>query len=227
MVREHLGPDYDVGTHFTPRYNPWDQRLCLVPDADLFDAINAGRASVVTDTIDRFVPEGIQLSSGDVVPADVIVTATGLDMQLAGGIAFAVDGAPVDLAQTLQYKGMMLSDVPNLAMTFGYTNASWTLKADLTAQYVCRLLNVMKKRGLRQATPRMEPGAGAVEAEPFLNFSSGYVQRALAHLPKQGNRKPWRLNQNYALDVMALKFGSVDDSMEFSNPAPGRSRKAA
>ena len=225
MVREHLGPDYDVATHFTPRYNPWDQRLCLVPDADLFDAIRAGSASVVTETIDRFVPEGIKLASGETLPADIVVTATGLDMQLAGGMTFAVDGSPIDLAQTLQYKGMMLSNVPNLALTFGYTNASWTLKADLTAQYVCRLLNVMKKRGLRQATPRLRPGE--VEAEPFLSFSSGYVQRALAHLPKQGVRKPWRLNQNYALDVMALRLGSVDDSMEFSNPDPDRRREAA
>ena len=217
MVREHLGADYDVATHFTPRYNPWDQRLCLVPDADLFDAIREGRASVVTDTIERFTPAGIRLTSGGELPADVIVTATGLDLSLMGGAALSVDGEPVDLGQSLQYKGMMFSDVPNLAFTFGYTNASWTLKADLVAQYVCRLLNEMRRRGTAIATPRI--GEAAVEAEPFVDFSSGYIQRALAQLPKQGNRRPWRLNQNYALDVMALRFGSVSDSMAFTNPA--------
>jgi len=218
MVREHLGPDYDVATHFTPRYNPWDQRLCLVPDADLFDAINDGKADVVTDTIDRFVPEGIRLSSGKTLPADIIVTATGLDLQLMSGVDFTVDGAPIDLGKALQYKGMMFSDVPNLTYTFGYTNASWTLKADLVAAYACRLLNTMKKRGMRQATPHnSDPTMGI---EPFVDFSSGYIQRAADRLPKQGSKKPWRLNQNYALDVIALKFGSVDDSMVFSNPAP-------
>jgi monooxygenase len=224
MVREHLGPDYDVATHFTPRYNPWDQRLCLVPDADLFDTIKAGRATVVTDTIERFTPAGIRLASGAELPADVIVTATGLEVSLMGGARFSVDGAPADLTQSLQYKGMMFSDVPNLSFTFGYTNASWTLKADLVAMYVCRLLNTMKKRGLRQATPRI--GAEGVNPEPFVDFSSGYIQRAVDRLPKQGDRKPWRLNQNYALDVLALRFGSVDDSMEFSNPATREKRAA-
>ena len=224
MVRDALGPDYDVGKHFTPRYNPWDQRLCLVPDADLFDAIRAGRAAVATDTIARFTPTGILLASGEELPADVIVTATGLEVSLMGGAAFTIDGAPADLTQSLQYKGMMFSDVPNLAFTFGYTNASWTLKADLVAMYVCRLLNTMRKRGLRQATPRI--GGADVKPEPFVDFTSGYIQRAVDRLPKQGDRKPWRLNQNYALDVMALRFGSVDDSMEFANPAP-RGRKAA
>lgn len=218
MVREHLGPDYDVATHFTPRYNPWDQRLCLVPDADLFDAINAGTASVVTDTIDRFVPEGIRLDSGKTLPADIIVTATGLELQLMSGVEFSVDGHAVDLSRALQYKGMMFSDVPNLTYTFGYTNASWTLKADLVATYVCRLLNTMRKRGLRQATPHNDDPA--MEVEPFVDFTSGYIQRAADRLPKQGSRKPWRLNQNYALDVLALRYGSVDDSMIFSNPAP-------
>ena len=226
MVREQLGPDYDVATHFTPSYNPWDQRLCLVPDADLFASIRDGRAEVVTDTIARFTPQGIRLSSGRDLPADVIVTATGLEVKLLSGAAFTVDGAPVRMADRLQYKGMMFSDVPNLSFTFGYTNASWTLKADLVAMYVCRLLNTMQRRGLRQATPRI--GAEGMEAEPFLNFSSGYIQRALAELPRQGVKKPWRLNQNYALDVMALRFGSVDDSMEFSHPAvPKRERRVA
>ncbi|QNE30787.1 NAD(P)/FAD-dependent oxidoreductase [Sphingomonas sp. NBWT7] len=217
-VREHLGPDYDVATHFTPRYNPWDQRLCLVPDADLFDTIRAGRADVVTDTIERFTPAGILLTSGRELPADVIVTATGLEVKLLSGITPVVDGVAKELGEALQYKGMMFSDVPNLAFTFGYTNASWTLKADLVAMYLCRILNVMKKRGLRQATPRI--GGDAITPEPFVDFSSGYIQRVADQLPKQGNRKPWKLNQNYALDVMALRFGSVEDSMEFSNPAP-------
>lgn len=225
QVRAHLGPDYDVATHFTPRYNPWDQRLCLVPDADLFDTIKAGRADVVTDTIDRFTPAGIRLASGRELPADVIVTATGLEVKLLSGISPVVDGVPVNLGQALQYKGMMFSDVPNLAFTFGYTNASWTLKADLVAMYLCRVLNTMKARGQRQATPRI--GDEAVSPEPFVDFSSGYIQRVADQLPKQGNRKPWKLNQNYALDVMALRFGSVDNSMEFSNPAPAREKAAA
>jgi monooxygenase len=216
MVRDHLGPDYDVATHFTPRYNPWDQRLCLVPDADLFDAIKAGQADVVTDTIAQFEADGIRLDSGALLPADIIVTATGLDLQLMSGVDFSVDGNAVDMGDALQYKGMMFSDVPNLTYTFGYTNASWTLKADLVATYVCRLLNTMKKRGMRQATPHNDDPT--MQTEPFVDFSSGYIQRAAASLPKQGTRKPWRLNQNYALDVLALKYGSVDDSMVFSNP---------
>ncbi|MDB5712557.1 MAG: NAD(P)/FAD-dependent oxidoreductase [Sphingomonas bacterium] len=218
MVRQEMGPDYDVGTHFTPRYNPWDQRLCLVPDADLFSSLREGKASIVTDRIERFVPQGIKLESGEVLPADIIVTATGLELQLLSDVAFSVDGAPVDLSQTFNYKGMMYSDVPNLASSFGYTNASWTLKADLTCGYVCRLLNTMKKRGLRQATPRIT--GAPLEATPFLDFSSGYVTRAMEKFPKQGSRKPWKLYQNYAKDLVTLKFGSVDDGMEFSNPAP-------
>ena len=225
MVREHLGPDYDIATHFTPSYNPWDQRLCLVPDADLFEAIKGSKAEVVTDTIDRFVPEGIRLTSGRVLPADVIVTATGLELSLMGGVPFSVDEQPVNLADKLQYKGMMFSDVPNLNFTFGYTNASWTLKADLVAKYLCRLLNTMKKRRVVIATPRNDdPTLGR---EDFVSFSSGYIQRAADRLPKQGTKKPWRLNQNYALDVMALKFGSVDDAMVYSNPPVVTAREAA
>lgn len=185
MVRDELGEDYDVATHFTPRYNPWDQRICLVPDADLFASIREGRASVVTDQIETFEEEGIRLKSGDLLPAEVIVTATGLDMQLMSGIPFTVDGVRVDPAKSLGYKAMMYSDIPNLASSFGYTNASWTLKSDLTAAYVARLLNTMKKRGMRQATPRI---AGDVEPEPFLDFTSGYVQRGMDKFPKQGNR---------------------------------------
>jgi cation diffusion facilitator CzcD-associated flavoprotein CzcO len=216
MVRDELGPDYDVGTHFTPRYNPWDQRLCLVPDGDLFAAIRDGKADVVTGRIDRFVPEGIRLETGEIIPADVIVTATGLELQVLSDVAFSVDGTAADLAKTYNYKGMMFSDVPNLASAFGYTNASWTLKADLTSLYVCRLLNAMRRKGMRQATPRV--GGERLEPVPFLDFTSGYVQRAIDRFPKQGDRKPWRLNQNYARDLMALKFGSVEREMEFSNP---------
>ena len=223
-VRDHLGPDYDVGTHFTPRYNPWDQRLCLVPDADLFEAIKAGRASVATDRIRNFDELGIALESGERLDADIVVTATGLELQLLSGVEFRVDGEVRDLSKTFNYKGCMFSGMPNLAYTFGYTNASWTLKADLTAMYVCRLLNTMRKRGVRQATPVIDDPS--VESQPFLDFSSGYVQRAIDHLPKQGSKKPWRINQNYVADVMALRFGSVDDSMRFSNPAPRRAEAA-
>jgi cation diffusion facilitator CzcD-associated flavoprotein CzcO len=217
MVRAQLGPDYDVATHFTPRYNPWDQRICLVPDADLFAAIRKGKAVVVTDHIERFVRDGVRLQSGALLPADVIVTATGLDMQLMGGIPFTLDGVPVDPARSMGYKAMMYSDIPNLASSFGYTNASWTLKSDLTAAYVCRLLNTMKRRGMRQATPRV---TGSVNPETFLTFTSGYVQRGMDRFPKQGDRAPWRVHQNYARDLMALRFGSVDEEMEFSNPVP-------
>ncbi|PKP90361.1 MAG: FAD-containing monooxygenase EthA [Alphaproteobacteria bacterium HGW-Alphaproteobacteria-16] len=224
MVRDELGPDYDVATHFTPSYNPWDQRICLVPDADLFAAIRDGHASVVTDHITAFEEDGIRLKSGDLLPADVIVTATGLDMQLMGGVPFTVDGVRADPSKSLGYKGMMYSDIPNLASSFGYTNASWTLKADLTCAYVCRLLNTMKKRGMRQVTPRI---ADDVQPEPFLNFTSGYVQRGIDRFPKQGNRRPWRVHQNYALDLMTLKYGGVDEGVEFSNPEPIRSREPA
>ena len=224
-VRGHLGPDYDVARHFTPRYDPWDQRLCLVPDADLFGAIRRGEAEVVTDTIDRFTADGVSLASGRTLPADLVVTATGLELKLVGGVTLSVDGRVVDLSATLQYKGMMFEGVPNLAYTFGYTNASWTLKAELVARYVCRLLNTMQRRGLCQATPRNDDPA--MGEEPFVDFTSGYIQRAAATLPRQGSRRPWKLNQNYALDTVALRFGSVDQAMEFSHPAPCPARRAA
>ncbi len=228
MVRDELGPDYDIDRHFTPKYNPWDQRLCLVPDSDLFGVLRSGKASVVTDTIDHFTPSGIALSSGETLEADVVVTATGLELQLLSDVAFSVDGAPVDLSKTFNYKGMMFSDVPNMASSFGYTNASWTLKADLTCAYVCRLLNTMKTRGLRQATPRV--GDTMLVPAPFLDFSSGYVTRAMEKFPKQGSKSPWRVHQNYARDLLALRYGSVDDGMEFSNPvavAPKREAVSA
>jgi monooxygenase len=218
-VRAQLGPDYDVETHFTPSYNPWDQRLCLVPDADLFNAIRSGAASVVTDHIESFTSQGIKLKSGQELEADVIVTATGLRMQLMSGLEVTVDGRRIDLSKTMSYKGMMYSGVPNLASSFGYTNASWTLKCDLTCEYVCRLLNHMSRRGLDACTPgQPDPSVGE---EPWLTFSSGYVQRGMAEFPKQGAVKPWKLNQNYALDLVSLKFGSVEDGiMKFSRAAP-------
>ena len=210
MVREHMGPDYDIATHFTPRYNPWDQRLCLVPDADLFDSIKTGASSVVTDHIETFTETGIQLKSGKTLDADVIVTATGLQMQLLSGMEVVVDGKVANLAQSMSYKGMMFSDVPNLASAFGYTNASWTLKADLTSEYVCRLINHMDRTGANYCVPRLD---GDIEVAPWLDFSSGYVTRAMDQFPKQGLRKPWKVHQNYALDLVALRFGKVDDGV--------------
>jgi cation diffusion facilitator CzcD-associated flavoprotein CzcO len=217
MVRDQLGPDYDVATHFTPRYNPWDQRLCLVPDSDLFESIKAGTSSVVTDKIETFTENGLKLASGKDLDADIIVTATGLNLQVWNGLTVSVDGKDVDPSEAMSYKGMMYSNVPNFASSFGYTNASWTLKCDLTCEYVCRLLNHMKKTGTRQCTPRVTDPT--VEKEPWLDFSSGYVQRSVARFPKQGSKKPWKLYQNYALDIMSLRLGRVDDGvMEFSDP---------
>jgi cation diffusion facilitator CzcD-associated flavoprotein CzcO len=214
MVRDELGPDFDVETHFTPRYNPWDQRVCLVPDGDLFAAIREGKVSVETGAIERFEREGIRLASGTMLPADVIVTATGLNIALMGGAQLSVDGQTQDLSQALTYKAIMFSGVPNLAFIFGYTNASWTLKADLAADYVCRLVNYMDRKGYRSAVP---VAGSDVRPVPFLDFTSGYVQRALGTLPRQGDRKPWRLNQNYLLDALALKLGRVEDgTLRFS-----------
>jgi len=214
-VRQMLGPDYDIDTHFTPRYNPWDQRLCLVPDADFFRAIRRGKVSIVTDHIESFTETGLKLKSGADLPADLIVTATGLVLLPLGGAKLMVDGRAVDPAKTFIYKGMMYSDVPNLASVFGYTNASWTLKADLVCEYVCRLLNRMDRGGFRQCTPRN--GDPTLKEEPWVNFSSGYIQRALAKQPKQGSKRPWKLYQNYVLDLLSLRFGSMrDKAMVFS-----------
>ena len=214
-VRMALGPDYDIATHFTPRYNPWDQRLCLVPDGDLFKAIRDKRASVATCEIDRFTKDGIRLKDGSELEADIIITATGLVLQVLGGLDISVDGRPVDFATTLNYKGMMYSDVPNLASAFGYTNASWTLKCDLTCEYVCRLINYMDRNGYKQCVPHNNDPT--IEPMPSLNFTSGYVQRSIAKMPKQGSKRPWRLYQNYALDIVSLRFGKVDDGvMQYS-----------
>ena len=220
MVRSHLGQDA-VDAHFTPRYNPWDQRLCLIPDDDLFNVIKSGKASVVTDTIDRFTPEGILLASGQMLPADIVVTATGLKLNVMGDVALSVDGTAIDLSKAMIYKGAMMGGVPNIAFTFGYTNASWTLKADLTSEYVCRVINTMRVRGATIATPRPD---AAIDTEPFFgDFSSSYVRRATAMLPKQGSKKPWKLYQNYALDMLTLRFGKVDDgTLVFSQPAPAK-----
>ncbi len=215
QTRAALGPDYDVETHFTPRYQPWDQRLCFAPDADFFDAIKAGRAEVVTDQIERFTASGLRLRSGRELKADIIVTATGLKMQLAGGMHIAVDGKPVNFADTMNFKGVMFSDVPNLAAAFGYTNASWTLKCDLTCAYIARLLNYMDRNAYASCTPRQRDPS--VQPEPFMDLSSGYVQRTIDQLPRQGSKKPWRLYQNYVLDLVSLRFGSINDkALEFA-----------
>lgn len=228
-IRKALGPAYPVEKDFSPSYKPWDQRMCLVPDGDLFRAIKRGQASIVTDHIDTFTEHGIRLQSGTELPADLIVTATGLNLVALGGMKVSVDGREIDLSKTLNYKGMMCSDVPNLAAALGYTNASWTLKCDLTSEYVCRLLTHMDEQGYRQCTPRNRDPS--VEEQPLIDFSSSYVLRAIDSFPKQGSKAPWRLYQNYALDLMTLKFGALEDGvMEFSRPrerSAGTDRAAA
>ena len=218
-VERQLPAGYDIDTHFKPNYNPWDQRMCLVPNGDLFQAISEGRASVLTDQIDTFTEAGLQLVSGAEVEADLIVTATGLNLLALGGMQLAVDGRNVELPETMAYKGMMLSGVPNLAIAMGYTNASWTLKCDLTCEFVCRLLKHMDEHSYRQCVPQNRDPS--VVGQPFIDFSSSYVLRAIDQFPKQGSKAPWRLYQNYALDIMALKFGAVEDgTLEFSGAAP-------
>ncbi len=213
MARHLLGPEYDVDTHFTPTYKPWDQRLCLVPDADLFHAIRDSRASIATGHIEAFTQGGVRLRSGDELEADIVVMATGLKVNLLGDVKLTVDGEQVDLSKALAYKGSMFSGVPNLASVIGYTNASWTLKADITCEYVCRLLNLMRRRHYAAAVPRRGP---AIEEEPFFNLTSGYVQRAIGMMPKQGSKRPWRMHRNYAMDALALRYGRVaDGTMEF------------
>jgi monooxygenase len=218
-AERQLPKGYDIDTHFRPDYNPWDQRMCLVPDGDLFRAIGKGSASVVTDHIDTFTEDGIRLASGEELEADLIVTATGLNLVPLGGMEMAVDGREIALPETVGYKGMMLSGVPNLAVALGYTNASWTLKCDLTCEYVCRLINYMDEHGYAQATPNNSDPS--ITTEPFIDFTSGYVLRAIDKFPKQGSKAPWRLYQNYARDIVALRYGSLDDgAMEFSKPTP-------
>jgi len=220
MTREQLGPDYDVEKHFTPTYNPWDQRLCLVPDADLFRAMRAGKVSIVTDQIERFTESGIRTRSGEELPADVIVTATGLRMRLMSGLRLVVDGAEVDLGATLAYRGLMYSGVPNLASSFGYTNASWTLKCELIAQYVCRLLLYMEQHGYSECLPQRP--TDVLEELPGVPLTSGYVRRALDSLPRQTTRSPWKVYQNYALDLLNFRFSPFEDgALVFSRrPSP-------
>jgi cation diffusion facilitator CzcD-associated flavoprotein CzcO len=225
-IEKRLPQGFDIDTHFKPKYSPWDQRMCLVPDGDLFDAICAGRASIVTDRIETFTEQGLRLESGAELEADLIVTATGLNLLTLGGMQIAVDGREVDVSETMSYKGMMLSGVPNLAMSFGYTNASWTLKCDLTCGYVCRLLNHMDEHGHLQATPQNRDPS--VAEEPFIDFSSSYVLRAIDQFPKQGSKTPWRLHQNYARDILTLRYGAIDDgALEFSNGAAASEAAAA
>jgi monooxygenase len=222
-VTAQLPEGYDVDTHFAPQYNPWDQRMCLVPDGDLFTAISSGRASVVTDHIETFTEHGILLASGVELPADVVITATGLNLLALGGMTVSVDGADIDLAHTVAYKGMMLSGVPNFAMILGYTNASWTLKSDLVSGYVCRLLNHMDQRGYQICTP---VAPDTLRQEPIINLRSGYVLRSVAVLPKQGSATPWRLHQNYPRDVLMMRHGPLEDEgMRFTR-APAAARTA-
>ncbi|MEH0826259.1 MULTISPECIES: flavin-containing monooxygenase [unclassified Micromonospora] len=223
-AKGRLPSGYDVDRHFSPRYNPWDQRLCVVPDGDLFAALSAGRASVVTDTIDTFTEQGIRLASGEELPADVVVTATGLNLLALGGMTLAVDGAEVDLASTVAYKGMMLSGVPNFAMTIGYTNASWTLKADLVATYVCRLLRHLDDTGRQIVTP-LAPDTD--DLVPIIDLQSGYVLRAVDQLPKQGPQAPWRLHQNYPRDVRLMRHGPLTDGVRFARAGAPATAPAA
>lgn len=214
-VREELGEGFDVETHFNPPYGPWDQRLCLVPDSDLFEALRGGKASVVTDHIESFTTKGIQLRSGETLEADLVVTATGLNVKLLGGASLTVDDALMKPSEAMGYKSMMFSDVPNFAMCFGYTNASWTLKADLTSAYVCRLLNHMKSNGHRSCVPRRRDPS--VKPIPFMNLDAGYVQRSLELFPKGGSKNPWKLKQNYLFDLFTIRMGKIDDGvLEFA-----------
>ena len=215
MAKHRLPEGYDVEKHFGPRYNPWDERLCLAPNGDLFKTIRSGKADVVTDTIDTFTKTGIRLNSGQELDADIIITATGLNMQLLGGATLLRNGEPIDLPKTMTYKGLMFSGVPNAAVSFGYTNASWTLKADLVSEFVCRVLNYMDDHGFNRVEPQ-HPGT-AVKEEPFMDFSPGYFRRAMDNLPRSGSEAPWRLKQNYLLDLRLIRYGKVDEkSLKFS-----------
>lgn len=219
-VRAELGPDYDVEKHFTPPYNPWDQRLCLVTNGDLFRGIRKGRIDVVTDTIKAFDSTGILLDSGDHLDADIIVMATGLQLLVApGNLTFTVDGKEVDFSKTWTYKGFAYSDVPNMSSTFGYINASWTLRADLTSTYVCRLLNEMRKKNATICTPRLREEDSQMPERPWIDqFSSGYMQRVMHLMPRQGDREPWINPQNYKRDREMFRYGDVDDGvMQFTN----------
>ncbi|WP_310777388.1 flavin-containing monooxygenase [Mycobacterium sp. Z3061] len=220
LAQRQLPEGYDVRKHFGPHYSPWDQRLCLVPNGDLFRAIRHGKADVVTDTIERFTATGLRLNSGTELQADIIVTATGLNLQLFGGATTSIDDEPLDLTKTMAYKGMMLSGIPNMVYTVGYTNASWTLKADLVSEFACRLINYMDDKGYD--TVVVDEPAPDVEDRPFMEFTPGYVLRSLDELPKQGSRTPWRLNQNYLRDIHLIRRGKIaDEGLRFAKkPAP-------
>src|ERR1700759_4303321 len=225
-IARQLPEGYDVDTHFRPTYDPWDQRMCFVPDGDLFAALSDGSASIATGPVETFTERGVRIQDGREIDADIVVTATGLDLLALGGVALVTDGQPVELPETVAYKGMMLSGVPNFAFAMGYTNASWTLKADLTARYVCRLLTHMRRHGYTQCMPADEtPG---LVREPLLNLSSGYVLRSVQDFPSQGDKRPWRVHQNYALDVLDFKLGGVEDGvMRFTRRARGGATQAA
>jgi monooxygenase len=215
-----LPAGYDIDTHFRPRYDPWDQRLCLVPDADLFETIRDGSAEIVTDRIATFTEQGIELGSGAELEADVVITATGLNLLFLGGMRIAIDGEKPDLSRAFTYKGMMLSGVPNFAFTIGYTNASWTLKADLAAEYVCRVLNHMDTHGYDACLPEVTDPS--ITEEPLLDFTSGYVLRSIEQLPKQGSKEPWKLRQNYPIDLRTLRYGPVEDGAVRFSRRPAR-----
>ena len=204
-VRQQLGPEYDVDKHFSPKYDPWDQRLCVVPDGDFFQSIQSGKVSLVTDHIECFTEHGIRLKSGEELSADVIVTATGLRMQALGGAQIVVDDRPIDFAETFTYLGMMYSDVPNLVTTFGYVNASWTLRADLIAEFICRLIRRMDEKGVRQCTPRLRPEEQNMKRRAYIeDFSSNYIQRTVDRMPKQGEHPPWVNSQDYKQDLKLI-----------------------
>lgn len=222
-VQRQLPDGFDVDTHFAPRYNPWDQRLCFARDGDLFRAVRHGKASIVTDTIESFTETGIQLTSGEHVEADIVVTATGLNLLAMGGMALTVDDVAINLADTVAYKGMMLSGVPNFALALGYTNASWTLKCDLVSHYVCRLLNHMDANRHDTCTP--VPPQYTEELQPLIDLNSGYVLRDIGALPKQGPKAPWRLYQNYPRDIGLMRRGSVTDDVQFTRAASPATRE--
>lgn len=219
MVREQLGAEY-VEKHFTPKYNPWDERLCLIPNGDLFEQIKEGNASVITGEIDCFTEDGLKLKSGEELSADIIVTATGLELVMLSNVKFSVDGESVNFSDTYTYKGMLFSDVPNLVQSFGYVNASWTLRADLTCEYVCRLVNHMSKLGMRQCTPRLREEDAGMAARPWIvDFTPGYMKRVMHLFPKQGNKEPWLNTQNYLLDKKIIRHAPLEDgALTFSNP---------
>ena len=229
MVREELGPDFDVEKHFTPSYNPWDQRLCLVPNSDLFKALREKRADVVTDQIAQFTETGIALESGEHLDADIIVTATGLNMIVLGGAEFRKDGETITFPETFTYKGMMYSGVPNLIQTFGYINASWTLRADLTAEWACRVINHLDETGTTQATPTIRAEDSNMPSRPWIDdFSAGYMQRVMHLFPRQSDREPWMNTQDFAADKKMVRQSAIEDgSLLFSSAQPVQAAKAA